>query len=203
MEGGPHHIREEIDPRPSPPADAARHRAAPRRHGGRLAAQPPPPAILRGSTGSSRVSSGPRRKAMRPPLGSWIGRSSSAASRPLRRAMSALMCCESKPKCPRPWWGLASPGRRRSPVRAPDRRIPSLHRCGEPVVTRWIRSPTSCATCLRISTARGSMGRSDATESMLDVLPTYPLRDFEIARVERCHLLVVVKGEDEVGPSRA
>ncbi|PYN50075.1 MAG: hypothetical protein DME00_06870 [Candidatus Rokuibacteriota bacterium] len=34
--------------------------------------------------------------------------------------MSVSRCVESNPKCSSPWWALASPGPRRSPVRAPE-----------------------------------------------------------------------------------
>src|SRR5262249_37334408 len=58
--------------------------------------------------------------AMRGPLGTWIGPSSRRAPRPSSRLMSASSCVESKPKCSSPWCALASPGPRRSPVRAPE-----------------------------------------------------------------------------------
>src|SRR6267142_2278946 len=59
-------------------------------------------------------------KAMRGPLGFWIGPSSSRAPRPSSRLMSVSRWVESRPKCSSPWWALASPGPRRSPVRAPE-----------------------------------------------------------------------------------
>src|SRR5438093_3019148 len=59
-------------------------------------------------------------KAIRGPLGTCIGPSSRRAPRPSSRVMSVSRCVESKPKCSSPWWALASPGPRRSPVRAPE-----------------------------------------------------------------------------------
>src|SRR5207237_545624 len=87
---------------------------------GPLLDQQQPPAGVFRSTSSRRVSSGPFMNAMRGPFGFWIGPSSSVAPRPLSRAMSASLSCESKPKCSRPWCGLASPAPSRSFVRAPE-----------------------------------------------------------------------------------
>src|SRR5712692_6318384 len=81
---------------------------------------PEPPPILRASTSSSRVSSGPCRNAMRAPLGICVGPSSSRAPSPVSRAMSASRSTESKPKCSRPQCALASPEFIRSFVRAPE-----------------------------------------------------------------------------------
>src|SRR5262249_25972811 len=62
------------------------------------------------------------------------------------RAMSVSSCSESNPKCSSPWWAPASPGPRRSPLRAPE----MLTKKPSSLAHRTKRSPKTRTSSLRI-----------------------------------------------------